>query len=521
MNWLKSVSGLGVVLLLVSSCSPKGDDLPVSTGDVVYENEVSTETADSITLSSDYYIKNLESFEPTYTPRDYTDDTGCILQFFVPDRKMDYLDDVQNEINWYLKENQYDFSLEFVYTESKEFTSMENIYEQQEEPVDLRITYDYLSGTSKEEFLDLTELAHEASIWESFDTMVWEPYITDDRIYGIPLNPIAADRIVYAYSPQLTDQLELDIDEFQGDLDYVIRYSDYLNEQNILPLLVTPTDHLNCGIHGYEIYHEIFALQHAEDGVRAVDVFDDPEVLRRYQQLGTLRQKDGVIYDVNQMDMLSDEEKEMESEKLYSYQYTFMEETYTSLLSSRYDVNMTEDGYIISRYYIPETKVFLYEPLNHALVIEKGTEHEQECYDFIRLYLTDPEFQRMLYFGIEGVQYAVKDNVLYYSYYLGVPDSGLEFTRRFWPIEGLPEACEEEAHIMNQGVELPTELDLDYSGYEETYQACKEILDQNWNVCYGYYGEDTERRVAELHEQLIDAGYLKLIEYVNAGLAER
>ena len=38
-------------------------------------------------------------------------------------------------------------------------------------------------------------------------------------------------------------------------------------------------------------------------------------------------------------------------------------------------------------------------------------------------------------------------------------------------------------------------------------------------ILWGVYGDDTAEKVEELHQMLIDAGYLDVIEYINEELA--
>ena len=60
--------------------------------------------------------------------------------------------------------------------------------------------------------------------------------------------------------------------------------------------------------------------------------------------------------------------------------------------------------------------------------------------------------------------------------------------------------------------------DLDFSSIQEKHDACVEIMDKYMYILWGVYGDDTAEKVEELHQMLIDAGYLDVIEYINENL---
>ena len=55
----------------------------------------------------------------------------------------------------------------------------------------------------------------------------------------------------------------------------------------------------------------------------------------------------------------------------------------------------------------------------------------------------------------------------------------------------------------------------------EKAAACRQIIEANRAVFLGYYGNETAERLEEVHEQLVEAGYLELIEAVNAKQIKR
>ena len=96
---------------------------------------------------------------------------------------------------------------------------------------------------------------------------------------------------------------------------------------------------------------------------------------------------------------------------------------------------------------------------------------------------------------------------------------GYELDRRFTD-EASRERFTREFHDMNQGVSyaLSYYRPCDFSGtdLEDNYQACRSIFEENWLVFLGYYGTETKERLAEIKNQLEEAGYLELIESINA-----
>ena len=551
---------LGMLAILASACGKsenQAENRPnggagggeiAETGSEGTADENSVDAEDEITLHFDYYMKTGE-VERVYEPREYTDETGNIIRIFfktpVYHNVIDEWGYIEDEVNWHLKEEGYDFSVEFVFQDDEDWWYIldsqlppsEGI-KRVDGPVDLYITYDYAEGARQGEFMELTDLAEEEDIRSCYDEIVWEQFLYEGRIYGIPVFPVATHRMAYFYNPQLMEKLGLNISDFHGNLDYFLQQAEELKEKHICPLKIySPLDCLNAGILGYEVCDDIIVIKHSDGEIKAVNPWEEEALLAYYHQLGELRQLDGLLYDpgyIESIESLSDEEHQAEYDREALYKYVLMTQRQAYDIPGGEEVNECEEvfrveltgedisgyaqggSYVKSETYVPEVPAYIYEKQKLALVMAGDTEYYDECCDIIRLYLTDPEFQLLLGMGIEGYNYEIKDDVLTLGSNKGIDEAYLDYTRRYWPVEDVVDFYDEEIQKLNHQVEFASEIDVDWEGYEETYEACKEIIEENQLVFLGYYGDETDKKLEEVEKELMKAGYQELIGYVNS-----
>lgn len=446
--------------------------------------------------------------------------------------------EVEEECNHYLDENGYAFQVHFVLSEIEEIfngiTLEEEMAKRESEGIviDMYLLTDYRSAVQEGTLLKLNDyLAGEEgrSVYEYYDEALWDLLREDgENIYGIPRNPIAVKRRVYAYNPQLAEILNIDMAGFNGNMRELEPDFQSILEQDITPVCLDGSileDKLLLSDFGLENFDNMLAIRHDGNEPVAVDLWEEPEVLQDYAYLGSLREKGYLAYSNSlmfAMDWIDTPIEEQMSEDRHLY--TFLSIGYMDQSSWIYGVNFCEDGYLETEYCVPECAAYLYENINDpVLAIRECTVYPEECFSFASLLVTDDNLKRMLYCGIENYHYMWQDGKLIYdsggsAFAVGL---GLEYDRSFLS-EEYHEKFTEQYRKMNADVQYAAsyEVEFAFTGLEQEYADCKKIFEDNWLTFWGYYGDETERKLEEIHEALLSAGYDRLIDTVNASLQQ-
>lgn len=436
----------------------------------------------------------------------------------------------EDELNHRLHMAGYDFHLHIILSPFEEFlrveqaTIMEHRAEDLGITIDLYLTNDYLSAVENQEILDLSDYVEDQKeLYEHYSESVWNQLRDDEgRIFGIPTDPIAAGKLGYAYNPQLASLLSIPMEEFTGDLTLFESYFPQMLENGIIPLCLDlePKDDLMLSLTGLETYGGIFAVRHEQDSFEAVDLFEQENLIDFYKQLGKWMEDGYLCYASPMIDRLDSTETPID---FAPHRYHFLELQNNQKISWFYDVNMADEGgFLETDFFIPDQPAYIYEKIDtEIMVANAATSHPQECMEFLRLLTLDQDIRLLLYSGIEGYNYMWENDVQIFA-----PDNGafpnglaLENDLRFWPVEHFSDLYTTQIEKMNADVRMSASLlhPFDPTGMEESYEACRQLFEDNILLFLGYYGSETEARLEELHEQLIDAGYLELIDAINAG----
>ncbi|MGN1158898.1 MAG: hypothetical protein ACI4SE_01760 [Lachnospiraceae bacterium] len=527
-------------LILLESCSGEKDG---QTGNSEMQNEerqnsdIMSDTGDSevqeeeIVLHEGDWLTSAGDIERTWV-KDYDssewEDSACLHMYVhQPLASNSHIPMIEDEMNHRLHMAGYDFHVHFELCSVDEFWSSgesvdELVGKREDEEgitIDMYLTDDYRSAVQNGKILELTDyLSDQEELYGYYDENVWGQ-LTDQegRIYGIPSNPIAASKLGYAYNPQLAELLSIDMEEFDGDPALFEDQFPYMLENGIIPLNLNleSNDYLVLSLFGLETYEDIFAIRHDGEEWEAIDLWEE-DIIDFYEQLGAWKEEgylsygEGIVQNFELQDTAVDRAQ---------YRYCFLVIQNNDRISWAYDINMSDEGgYLETDLYIPDNTAYIYEKMNsEIMVINSATDYPEECKQFLNLLATDDELRLLLESGIENYHYVWKDEVQVFD-----PNGGgliLNFYQdlRFWPVEYFSEKYDAEIEAMNEHVEYAAALELsnDFSGMEATYGACKQIFDDNMLVFLGYYGEETGRRLEEVHELLIDAGYLELIDAIN------
>ncbi|MCM1105147.1 MAG: hypothetical protein NC409_13710 [Clostridium sp.] len=493
----------------------------------------SEEAENGIILHSDW-LTSAGAVDQTWT-KNYDnaewEDTPCLTFYtHLPAAGNTDLSVFEDELNHRLHIAGYHFHLQFLQCTNDEWFSMTEKEiralraAESDTNINLYLTFDYLSDMQNGEVLDLTDyIEAQPTLYAHYSDNVWDQLRdAEGRIYGIPTDPIAAGKLGYAYNPQLASLLSVSMADFTGDPSALESYFPQMLEDEIAPVCLNlyPKDYLMLSLLGLETYGEIFAVRHEQDSFTAFDLFEQECVTDFYKKLGAWMEAGYLYYDELMIDRFDSEETPMD---FASYRYSFLQLQSNDKISWFYDVNMADGGgFLETNFFIPDQPAYIYEKINsEILVINAATAHPEECMEFLRLLTLDEEIRLLLYSGIEGYNYTWENDVQVFAADNGAfpMGLGLENDLRFWPVAHFSDLYAEQIEEMNADVRMSASLQhpFDPAGMEESYEACRQLFEDNILIFWGYYGAETEARLEALHEQLIDAGYLELIDAINAG----
>lgn len=500
-----------------------------------------------------YYQVMERTWEKDYTSEEWESGKCLNMYIMIPDMEGQEIPAIEDELNHRLHQAGYDFYLHFQGPTIDEMFGEDRMGGQNSdelvrqrrsegEIIDLWVTKDYMSAVQNGEVLELTDFLQSGEgkdVYAHFDTCIWEQLADEQgRIYGIPINPIAANRCVYLYTPQLMEQLSIDMSDFSGDLAELEDVFPSLLQRGVLPLeLEWMEDALMLSMLSLENYGGIIAIRHDGSDWEAVDLWTQKEVMTFYERLGEWREKGFLDYDTYLLKQLREAGNQDIKDDTGSSRYPYIlfrlddrdRNSWLETLNFSEDLDKNENeaanGGTITKYCVPRQSVFIsdQEFLNQEMaVIAAQTAYPEECMQFLQILYMDSEIRLLLYQGIEGEHYIWEDDVLMNGSAYGFP-IGLGFTEdlRFWPAGGWGGWYAEEITDMNRnvsmgvGVTMPYDLSED-SELSEKEKACRRIMEDNRAVFIGYYGKETAERLEEVHTQLVEAGYLDLIAAVNA-----
>ncbi len=562
-NWIVGVF-IAVMLLIPAACgksAPEQDNgEDEQGGDMTQETEETQDASedgseDEIVLRWEWPYLNYayeywdDAVEQTWK-KDYTSEeweSGVCLNFWVmiPDPEYQHIPTIEDELNHRLHLAGYDFYVHFLMPTYDEMFDRNPVgetgadglvMEKREEGmrIDLWVTRDYLSALQNGEVLELTDFLQGeegSSLYDNFDNCVWENVVVEEgSIYGVPVNPIATGRCVYAYTPQLMEQLSIDMSTFSGDPGEFEEQFLELLQRGVLPLELDSniTDRLLLSLFGLENYGGIIAVRHNGNGWEAVDLWEEEEMIAFYTRLGAWKEKGYLGYDSY---LLQDFESkgvtvsDEDDSSRYPYILFQIYETDSNTWQHCLNYSDEKDGNVAARYYVPEQPAYISgrEILIYGTaVISAQTEHPQECMQFLQILFTNSEIRLLLYKGIEGYHYVWQDDVLLNGSAYGFPIGlGLSQDLRFWPAGDWGANYATEITDMNRDVSVGLGMTMPYDLSEDPElsdreAACRQIIEDNCAVFLGYYGNETAEKLEEIHEQLVEAGYLELIEAVNA-----
>ncbi len=491
--------------------------------------------------------------EPVYKEKNITIVTGFPTGMISPV--------VTNAVNAYLEEHGYDFTIEFIesdyeYVQDSGFDPHGEVYlRRKEEGLTTDIYMPWLSNMTMEEaykymaeegyalcldpYLE-TETGQEilssmmlflddSFTMEDIDELLDLYRLSDGKLYCLPTEMDWTAPYMLYYNNELKDYY--DIPDFQGTIEdiYTIEeYADILKDDKVLPLRLEGIDDvafLNLG--GYETYESFWALKHEDDGsVTAVDFFEDETLLGWYEDLGRLCAEGYLSYSPYRTNIQAmDSDIVIPSDQI-DYEYIYADFIISQGVIGYCRLNAAGEYNYRVEYDVLD--VTTYSGANMALCIDADTKYPEECLEFLALYYGDMDFRNLIYKGPEGWSYYVDDSgeypvLTYHSSNGGLP-MFYGITSSLRTAANMFESFQPrvDTQILATKYMEPATIgwsnDLDFSSIQEKHDACVEIMNKYMYILWGVYGDDTAEKVEELHQMLIDAGYLDVIEYINENL---
>lgn len=488
-----------------------------------------------IKLHDDFFTKSgtiTKTWKKSYDCSEWEDSKqiSLFISFPMGNNITGPIQNIEDEINHYLHESGYDFFVSFHFPELDDLISAVPVDQQIEKIqssggfIDIYITDDYSDAVKNNRILNLTDTIHREGIYEKYDSSVWSQLLISEQFfYGIPLSPIATERFVFAYNPQLSELLGVDTTLFQNNIKNFEPFFQKMLQNNITPLeLSFQNDYLMLSLFGLEEYDTIFCIKHddSDDSETVINLWSDEAAISFYEQLGVWKENNYLSYDSFLLQSLgysgTEVDKQMNSK---NYDYCFFSLIKTNSSSFFHDVNYSDENtFLQTNFLVPDTIAYIYDIINtDIMVINANTPYPEECKQFLKLFSTDNYLRMLLYCGIEGEHYEWEGKTRIFETAGFAIGLGLSEDQRFLPVEQYSKKYEEEFHEMNQNVTFAcmTNINFDFSSLSEEYEACQKLFYENRLVFLGYYGLETSQKLQELHDKLLEAGYMKLIDYMN------
>ena len=530
---LQTSCGMPEVSQDASGTTANSDSTNITQESSTEDNVAQTPEEEGIFLHHGDWLTSAGIVDQTWT-KDYDnaewENTPCLyLYIHFPAASDSFFSVLEGELNHRLHMTGHNFHVQFLLSSVEEFFEMDQaaIMGRREEElgmtIDLCLTNDYLSAVQNQEILDLSDyLAEQEDLYGHYDESIWAQLRDDGgRIYGIPANPIAAGKLGYAYNPQLASKLSIDMMNFTGDPATLEFYFPAMLEEGIKPLCLSlmPENYLMLSLAGLETYNDIFAVKHDGESWEAIDLLQDDEMTDFYIQLGEWMEKGYLCYSDLTISQFDQVETPMD---FGQYRYRFLQLQNQDIISWAYDVNMADEGgFLETDFFILDQPAYVYEKMNtDIMVVSAQTDYPEECMEFLRLLTLDKDIRLLLFSGIEGYNYMWENDIQIFDSMNSALSWGLALANdlRFWPVEHFSDMYTRQIEELNANVRMSASLQhpFDPAEMKESYAACKQLFEENILVFLGYYGAETEERLTELHEKLIDAGYLELIDAINA-----
>ncbi len=376
-------------------------------------------------------------------------------------------------------------------------------------------------------FLNSTE---GSTLLNTFSNMVWDRVrYRDGKIYGINNCEALGDTVSYAYNPVVADYYNFDFTVFDGTLSSLEDICATVLKDNIAPIYLERSNLIMTNYLGLDSYKDLFVISHENGKVKAYNFLEDMNVIKKYIDLGRMREKGFLTYSDYIRSQYSNKSEFILDKPCDSYTKMFVQlNEVTNWTSNYYTVNINQDEQpLMVSLYIP--KVINYTYINNIRMqtgVLHQSQYKRESMDFLQRIYTDGELGQLLAYGIEGKQYIINTNRLtmnsnkeagYATKVFPVDNS------RFFPVDQIRDKFLHERKLMNDNIHYGAlyGVEIDFGELQNEYDACVALFEEYSLAFIGYYEEQTEAKLRELSLKLKENGYNQLIDVVNNHLANK
>lgn len=452
----------------------------------------------SFSLCSCASNKNLNDPQVSIETEDYFEGkTKLVYLNTVPYGNADYA--IQNELNKILDNRGLDFAIEFVDIEEipDGSNSCLSVYEKMLEngqQIDIVFTGVSLDSSTESTYSQFIEKGYLEPFNDYFDTEIGQKFYDqfdekywDRMTYGD--GKIYGKSAAYTISAPLSLHINSDnfnISDFDGTFDSLIDVIESVTWKTGSPsLLLEPGDIAYENYFGFTKYKGIFI--NCETGL-AENIFENHEFIEYFKTISELV-KNGCATTNSEL---------IKNDSLVAYIGT-----YNYLLSEKNDV-------IIGNSYYDNFGI------SSATGISAYSQHKDEAVEFLSLLNTDDEISTLLYNGIEGRNYKLKD-----GHAVGIPESSMAYCVAALtpanPIIAIPK--EEESNNKQANLDYQTEYVKKSPAYGLNYENGKlddiaKIYDEYYGLFFGSY-ENVDAALEDANHKLNEMGLTTILEDLN------
>lgn len=416
---------------------------------------------------------------------------------------------IENAVNEYLDKNGYDFYVDFVMNGEFDFKTGElypnmDVYQsmlKNNEQVDIVNTglgmsamggygdtfHLFVEKGYLEPLDDYFQTDHGKEFYDKFDDMVWKQTIDDGVIYGKTTDYTLAQSLVLLPNQDACEKYGVVVNEIQN-LEDIEPYLKTLADEGKQGLLLDSTCELYYQMAGFCRYKGVYI--NVEKGL-AENIFENEKALKYFKTISEYSEKRYLSNSVN----------------------AFGDDCIFSLSPAMplyYDSSK-----IVSSGYLQQ------EELNGVVGISSSSENKETAFELLALLNTDEQLADMIYNGVEGRNYAVKDGVKYLNKNaLAFYDTAATMTN---PIiaennsqdnpnkyEDVELCCKHSEISPFYGLEVSDDL-------AERLERIAAIYADFYGLFYGDYGEyeDLDTALIAANEQLKEVGIDEILEELN------
>ena len=387
------------------------------------------------------------------------------------------------------------------------------------EPYDICFTCDwansYAINARKGAYLDLTPYldGDNKALKEAVDSRFWDGVAVDGKIYGVPANKELPYAPVWAFTKELVDKYNLDIDSVSdlASLEPLLKTIKE-NEPEIVPLPLRASD-----IPGIIDHYDIPAarelpayVRYDDESRKVVNPFEQEDVLNNLRTIRDYFEKGYINQDA------ATNKQKLKNRLIYVGWYCPGAE----------EIWGNQAGYEVvcrPRY---ENYYSTTSCIGSLQAVSANSKHPAEAVKFLELLNTDPEIKNLLTYGIEGVHYEKTSDTS-----IKLLDASSKYTTDYYTLGNElimytvdPQARDlwDQYRAFNDASKPSVLVGFSFNNenVKTEYASVMNITAQYLPQLFTGSAADVDQTVAEMNQKLYDAGLQKIIEDMQKQIDE-